>query len=231
MFPVFYDRSRELLHELASSQIVRKYLVPLGEHHQDSRFHTLRTCLLSIDMAMGLGLPEPRVKRVGLIALMHDIGKVGVNSYVLDKEGKLTDEEWTALRGHPRIGFNMLLQDPVYKRNFGVCQGAIAVHEWQRRSPYPRSGKDRRKIPRPGVRERRRSYPLIAEESQIVAAADKYEALSADRPYRKAFSPEKIDEIIRKDYTGQPRILNEALRRNSSKLAQTDTGMFLKLVN
>lgn len=232
MFPVFYDRSREILHELASSSVVQKYLETLEQHHPGSRLHSHRTSLLSIDMAISLGLPEERVKRVGMVGFLHDVGKESVPHYILEKEGKLTDEEWSTIRAHPRIGFNMLRNqpDPLYQVPFEICQGVIAVHEWQSK-PYPRSGKDRRRIPRPGSKERRRSYPAITEESQIAAAADTFDALTSDRGYRKALSYEKVRQIMYEDYTGQPRILHEVLRHGGNGRLRSNTGEYIKLVN
>ncbi len=235
MFPVFYQRSREMFHELASLPIARYFLEPLEEHHADSRLHCHRVGLLSLDLAHSLGLPEEQAYAAGLMGLLHDVGKRGVAYCLLEKDGKLTEEEWQSMKAHARIGFLELKKaaehhEPLYRIPFLVCKGQVAHHEHQK-NPYPRSGRDRRKTPRPAA-ERRRFDVLAHGLSQLLAAADIYDALSSRRAYKEPFPLEKIREILHEEYTGSPVYRNEVLRRGDANLTAgitENTGRFLKV--
>jgi putative nucleotidyltransferase with HDIG domain len=114
-------------------------------------------------MARELGLPEERVARVQLAGKLHDIGKVGVPASILSKPSKLTDEEFAIIKRHPDLGAQ-ILEHP----------SLTDVREWVRAHHERPDG---------------RGYPLglsgeeIAVEARILAVADSYEAMTADRSY------------------------------------------------
>ncbi len=115
-------------------------------------------------MARELGLPDERVQRVRLAGLLHDIGKVAVPDTILQKPGRLTDEELATIRRHPSLGEQML-DDPSLT---DVSAWVGAHHERPDGGGYPR-----------GLRGEQ--IPL---EARIVAVADAYEAMTSDRAYR-----------------------------------------------
>ena len=218
MFPVFYQQSRTLFHDLASSPAVKYFLDPLEQHHADSRLHCLRTGLLAIDIGYSLGLPERLVYELGLAGMLHDVGKRGVAYCLLDKDGKPTDEEWRAIKAHVRLGFVTLREsaareDAQIRLSESISRIVVGHHEYQGTRSYPRSGKDRRTIPRSSVPERRQRDLVIEGLSQALAVADVYDALSSPRAYKPGFPVERVAEILHQDFTGSKHYVHEVLRR------------------
>jgi len=117
-------------------------------------------------MARELGLSEPRVGRVRLAGLLHDVGKVGVPDAILLKPGKLTDEERKVIIRHPELGAQILEHPSLAD----VKAWVLAHHERPDGSGYPR-----------GL-----FGPELPLEARIVAVADAYEAMTSDRSYRDA---------------------------------------------
>src|ERR671918_536588 len=117
-------------------------------------------------IAIGLGLPSERVERVRLAGLLHDVGKIGVSDRVVTKPGPLDADEWREMRTHPEIAAR-LLAHPEFE---DLRAWVLAHHE----------------------RPDGRGYPLgltgdaIPLEASIVAVADAYEAMTAERSYRPA---------------------------------------------
>ena len=117
-------------------------------------------------MARELGLSEPRVERVQLAGMLHDIGKVAVPDRILRKPGKLSEEEFQIIQGHPQFGAQIL----EHPRLADVREWVGAHHERPDGRGYPRGlvGKE---------------IPL---EARILAVADAYEAMTSDRSYRSS---------------------------------------------
>jgi diguanylate cyclase (GGDEF)-like protein/putative nucleotidyltransferase with HDIG domain len=117
-------------------------------------------------MAEELGLPEERVERMRLAGILHDVGKIGISDIVLNKPGPLDDDEWQEMRTHPEIAAR-LLSRPEFD---DLRSWIVAHHERLDGTGYPR-----------GLKEE--GIPL---EARILAVADAYEAMTADRVYRPA---------------------------------------------
>ena len=120
-------------------------------------------------IAVQLGLDGDRVEEVRIAGLLHDVGKVGVPDAVLQKPGALTDEEWVQIRRHPEIGARLL----VHPELSSIREWVLRHHEQPDGSGYP-DGLVGSQIP---------------IEAKILAVADAYEAMIADRPYRQGLSP------------------------------------------
>ena len=117
-------------------------------------------------MARELGLDEERVDRVRLAGVLHDIGKIGISDRVLTKPGPLDQTEWQEMYTHPEIGAR-LLSRPEFA---DLREWILAHHERPDGLGYPHGiGEDR-----------------IPIEARILAVADAYEAMTADRCYRPA---------------------------------------------
>ncbi|HEV8698558.1 MAG TPA: diguanylate cyclase [Candidatus Limnocylindrales bacterium] len=132
-----------------------------------------------VDLARRLDLPEAEVDRIRLAALLHDIGKVGLPEDILEKPSSLTSAEWRAVVQHPRIG-QLILEQATNLRE----AVPIILHHHERFSgrgyPYGLRGLE---------------IPLGA---RIVAIADAYDAMTHDRPYKRAIShQEAIRELQR----------------------------------
>lgn len=139
--------------------------------------HSVRVATYSREIAKRMGYSENDQETVFYVALLHDIGKIGIPDSILNKEGPLTPEEWKIIRKHPIKGGEILRDFTALK---GVADGAKYHHERYDGKGYCEglAGED---------------IPLMA---RIICVADCYDAMSCDRCYRKAFPPEKIIEEL-----------------------------------
>jgi HD-GYP domain-containing protein (c-di-GMP phosphodiesterase class II) len=128
---------------------------------------------------LGLGLDERR--RLQRAALLHDIGKLGVSNQVLDKPGKLDDVEWVEMQRHSILGEEILSRIAAFA---DLARVAGAHHEKLDGSGYPR----------------KLTGDAIDLETRIVACADVFDALTAERPYRAAMPVAKAFEIMRTEF-------------------------------
>jgi HD-GYP domain-containing protein (c-di-GMP phosphodiesterase class II) len=134
----------------------------------------------AMDIAIHFGMNEVEKKQLRRAALMHDIGKLSVPNSILEKPGKLTDEEWQVVRDHPYYTFQILKRVPAFK---SFSNDAAAHHERLDGSGY----------------WRRMSGTNISFVARILAVADVYDALRAKRPYRDALPLETVFSIMRKE--------------------------------
>ena len=145
-------------------------------------------------MAQRLGLPPRAVERVHLAGILHDVGKIGIPDAVLLKPGKLSEAEWEQMRGHPQLGAQML--DSTTLRD--VRKWVLAHHERPDGRGYP-SGLQGDEIPL---------------EARILAVADSFEAMTADRVYRTGMPvQDAVQELIRCSGTQfDPRVVDAFLQ-------------------
>ena len=143
--------------------------------------HSDRVALFSDMIAAELELGDEHRRHLRRAALLHDIGKLGVSNSTLDKPGKLDDEEWAEIRRHPGLGEIILGRVAAFR---DLAEVAAAHHERLDGAGYPRGLK----------------AEAIGLDSRIVAVADVFDALTADRPYRKAMTVERalgiVDEMV-----------------------------------
>ena len=140
--------------------------------------HSRRVSLLTVELARLMGISEDELLHVRRSALLHDIGKMAVPDSILQKPGPLTEAEWDIMRKHPQFAIEML--KPIeYLRPALVIP--LNHHERWDGTGYPRGIKGE-------------EIPLAA---RIFAVIDVWDALSSDRPYRKAWPYEKIVEYMR----------------------------------
>jgi diguanylate cyclase (GGDEF)-like protein len=129
-------------------------------------------------IAKALGLPEGRVERIRAAGVLHDIGKLGVADAVLKKPGPLTDVEWDEMRRHSELGSRILSHANLRD----VSAWVLAHHERVDGRGYPE-----------GL-----AGDAIPIEARILAVADAYEAMTADRAYRPAMAPEAAQEELQR---------------------------------
>ena len=140
----------------------------------------------AMDIATQFGMNEFEKKQLRRAALMHDIGKLSVPNNILEKPGKLTDEEWQVVRDHPYYTLQILKRVPAFK---SFSSDAAAHHERLDGSGY----------------WRRLSGDGISTVARILSVADVFDALRAKRPYRDALPLEKVFSIMREE---SPRALD-----------------------
>ena len=141
--------------------------------------HSRRVSLYCLEIARAMGCTNEQLKTIARGAYLHDIGKIGIPDSVLLKQGKLTPEEMTVMQTHVRIGFELLSRIPFLT---SASEIVLAHQERYDGAGYPQG--------------------LVGEEiplgARIFAVADTLDAMTSDRPYRKALPFEVArDEIIR----------------------------------
>jgi putative nucleotidyltransferase with HDIG domain len=139
--------------------------------------HSERVTLFADLIAEQLGFAPESRRRLKRAALLHDIGKLGVSNSILDKPGKLDDTEWVTMKAHTTLGETILARIAAF-RDLATIAGSH--HERLDGKGYPR-----------GLSEN--ELPL---EVRIVTTADIFDALTADRPYRKAMPVDKALSIM-----------------------------------
>lgn len=174
---------RERTHELEEARLeILDRLARAAEYRDDATGeHARRVGRLAALLAERAGLPRETVELIERAAPLHDVGKVAVSDLILLKRGKLTPDEFGAMKAHTLVGGELLGRSvsPLLRMSEEI---ALTHHEWWDGSGYP-SGLSREQIPISG---------------RIVALADVYDALTHVRPYKEAWSPERaLAEIER----------------------------------
>lgn len=150
----------------------------LHEKNKREEMHAYRVSLLCEGIGRALGFNELKVKELKHLGLLHDIGKIAINEQLLNKPGKLTQEEWFEMTKHPEIGYRIL---STVNEMSEMAESVLCHHERYDGKGYPR-GID-------GI-----NIPINA---RIICIADAYDAMISDRPYRMALSHEKAIEELR----------------------------------
>lgn len=213
-----YRNRRQVLHifeELRNRKHIKKFLDILRVHHRETYEHSLRVAKLSIDLAIENHFHLRIVKMIGNAALLHDFGKTRIDEKILSKNGPLDEKELSIMSKHPRLA------DAELKKFLPLDARRIIVshHEFKAK-PYPRKFLERREGIRPVVRERRRRN-LIEAFTQIVAAADMYDALTFSRSYKSGFPLERVREIMIDQFTGKPILIAQLVTREVRKTPET----------
>ena len=150
--------------------------IELKDHYTGK--HVENTISFAAKIAEYIGLPREEIEVIKEAAVLHDLGKVGIPEKLLQKTSQLTKEELSEIKKHPQIGADIIR--PIHSLR-DIVPIILHHHEWWDGSGYP-TGLKGEAIPR-GAR--------------IVAVADVYQALTSNRPYRKAYTKKKALEIIK----------------------------------
>lgn len=140
--------------------------------------HSDRVSTIAVEIAERIGFEDKEL--LMRAALMHDIGKIAVPEAVLNKNGRLTDDEFALIQRHPQTGYDILSRSTVF---LDIADIVLSHHERYDGSGYPRGLKGD-------------EIPMAA---QILSLADVYDALTSDRPYRKAMSSEAAMLLIKNE--------------------------------
>jgi HD-GYP domain-containing protein (c-di-GMP phosphodiesterase class II) len=157
---------------------VRALLVRLGEKDPSTEGHTRRVALLAVSIGERLGLAQGRLRQLALGGLLHDVGKLSVPNAILNKPGRLTDEEFAEIRRHPRTGRELLSELGGFPSL--VLDLVESHHERLDGDGYPN-------------RVRAGELDLAV---RILTVADVYDALTADRVYRDAWPSERALALL-----------------------------------
>ncbi len=176
------DQARALVTQLAD-EVIRNpdalvWLTYLKSRDEYTATHCMNVCILALTFGRCLALEEEALHQLGLGALLHDLGKMQVPDEVLNKPGRLTEEEFAIMKRHPGLGFAMLRDD----KNIDKASLHIVLHHHERL--------DGRGYPR-GLDEKR--IPLLTRISSIV---DVYDAITSDRCYHDGVAPAQALENL-----------------------------------
>ena len=132
--------------------------------------HSVAVCALMVSLSKCMGHSAVECKQAGMAGLFHDIGKMFVDSTILNKPGKLTDSEFEAIKKHPKEGWDQLNLSGVSSETLDVC---LHHHEKIDGSGYPDGLHDSQ----------------ISMLAKMGAVCDVYDAITSDRPYKSGWEP------------------------------------------
>ncbi|MGO4889428.1 HD-GYP domain-containing protein [Anaerobacillus sp. MEB173] len=140
-----------------------------------TKHHSEKVATYAVEIAEKMNLSKKQCEIIRIGSLLHDIGKIGIPESILNKPGKLTDEEYNIIKSHPVVGYEMIKHVESFKHD-GVLDIVLYHHERYDGKGYP-SGLKGEEI------------PLFA---RIVAVADTFDAMSSKRIYRKELSVDYV---------------------------------------
>ncbi|TWI60088.1 HD-GYP domain-containing protein [Halalkalibacter nanhaiisediminis] len=140
--------------------------------------HSLNVTVYTLGLAVDLGFNEKQLIEIGMGALLHDVGKLSIPAEILNKPGRLTDEEFAIIKTHAKAGFDMLRRSPNISLLTAHC--ALQHHERLDGTGYPQG--------------------LIDENihiyAKIIGIADVFDAVTSNRVYRKPMLPHEALELL-----------------------------------
>ena len=164
--------------ESVRSQALASLVRALEEADADTESHVRRTQKMGAMLGKRIHLTDAELAQLELLCLLHDIGKIGIPLEILNKPGKLADQEWAVLRTHPEKGYQIAMSSDELK---SIAEMILYHHERWDGNGYPKklAGAD---------------IPVL---SRIISVVDAYDAMVNDRSYRKAMTPEAAQAEIR----------------------------------
>ena len=175
----FMYKRKLLEHKSSHSVILSSIKATMHEKSHETQEHAERLTYLAKEIGTRMGLTQLELDELELVAMLHDIGKVGVDDRILNKPGKLTDEEWIEMKKHSEIGYRIAMSSPDL---VAVAEFILYLHERWDGNGYPQ-----------GIKSD--AIPLL---SRIVSVVDAYDAMTENRPYRKAMSDSEAASEIQK---------------------------------
>lgn len=156
------------------NRAIKAILSTLTEKYEDEKIHSERVSYFCRKIGTQMGLSKDDVDILELAGMYHDIGKISIPDAILNKPARLTPDEYEIIKTHTLIGYQILKAADEYS---GLAEYALSHHERWDGKGYPKGlmGTD---------------IPLY---SRIISVADSFEAMTADRPYRKGMS---VDDAI-----------------------------------
>jgi len=185
LFPVMLVRFTFSLYIDAKTQYIQtvdSLMRAVEARDKYTEGHSQRVAKIVEMIAREMKLSEFKIEMLNIASMMHDVGKIGVDDSILNKPGKLTEDEFNAIKKHPEIGYNILKD---VKNLEGVIELVRHHHERYDGRGYP-DGKNKDEL---------------SMDVFIIQLADAIDAMATDRPYRKALTDKEIMFEIHK-YSG-----------------------------
>lgn len=168
----------DLMRSIKSNDAIAIDISTLKTSDEYTFKHSVDVATISMIVAKQQELSPEEVREIGVCGLLHDIGKTKIPNAILNKPGKLDDDEFAIMRQHSTYSYNMIKDRPEFSP--AVCLGVLQHHEKINGSGYPM-----------GV-----SAEKICPYAKILSVADIYDALVTERPYKKAYSQRDAVEMI-----------------------------------
>jgi diguanylate cyclase (GGDEF)-like protein len=171
--------------------IVKSMTNSLYERSNETEEHAQRLFEICFKIATALDLSEAEISDLQIFSQLHDIGKIGIPDNILNKPGKLNEQEWSIMKTHPEVGYRIANSTPELKN---ISRYILSHHERYDGTGYPKKLKGE-------------EIPLL---SRLLSIADAYDAMTHNRSYQKAISKEEaILEIIANSGTQfDPKLVN-----------------------
>ena len=169
-----YDVVDSIVDEILADPRALIGLADVRTHDTYTFGHSVEVCVLCVALGRELGLAPERLRALGLGALLHDIGKIGIPADILRKPGRLTAAEWRVIQTHPRLGFDILRR--YHEVPIPAAHVAYQHHERLDGSGYPR-----------GLKEEG-----IHLYGKISAVADTFDAMRSSRVYRPSIPVHQV---------------------------------------
>lgn len=175
----FGQAAKSIVDEIITNRQALVHLTDIRTYDNYTFGHSVNVCVLSTITGLQLGYSQPKLQTLALGALLHDAGKAFVPLEILNKPGRLTEDEMAVMRNHTEIGFDVLRKQ-IDQIPLLAAHVAFQHHEKQNGSGYPR-GLD---------------GDHIHDYAKIAAIADVYDAITADRPYRGRMSAHDAYDVV-----------------------------------
>ncbi|WP_234123098.1 HD-GYP domain-containing protein [Clostridium hydrogenum] len=172
------ENMNNLVDYISSEGDVNINLYELKTYDQYTYIHCIDTGIMACFLGKRMGYNKEKLKKLAISALLHDVGKTKIPNELINKAGKLTDEEFKILRFHPGYGKEIL--DQLGGLEEDVVNGVYQHHEKYDGTGYPA-----------GLKK-----DDISEFARIISVCDVFTAVSANRAYRKRFDPNEAYELI-----------------------------------
>lgn len=174
------DSAHDVIGNILDGHVILSSLLEVTSYDYYTYTHSVDVAVYSVALAKSLGMSDRAVYKIGEAAILHDIGKTKINIGIVNKQGRLTDEEFEAMKKHPEYGYDLLVEqgetDPY------ILLGAMQHHEKIDGTGYPYGLKGKQ----------------INPIAMIISCADIFDALTTKRSYKEALTSFEALEIMDK---------------------------------
>ena len=171
------DKNKQLLN--AYDVTIRAFYKAIEQRESNTAEHSLQVNAIAMEIGRKIGLKEEELRHLNWGTLLHDLGKLAIDDSVLLKPGPLNDGEYSLIKKHPEVGYNILIESDFLRET-----AEVALYHQEKFDgtgyPYGLSGEN---------------IPLLA---RICSVADAFQAMIADRPYRRGMSLEDAVQELRR---------------------------------
>lgn len=178
-------RAHEMVRQMTSDFQILSNVAEVLRSDYSVYSHSINVCMLAMGWGRFLGMPESRIRTLGVGGMLHDAGKAKLPRYLLSKPGELTSLEMAEMQRHPRLGYQML--QPISAVSYDVLMIVLHHHENADGTGYP-AGLKRDRI------------PYLA---RLVRVVDAYDAMTSNRSFQQALPPVEAASTLLNQMAGQ----------------------------